>query len=329
MDEINNLILNLYQASQNTSVSEFSDKAFELIKKGINFDSGGFCEFSTSTISGIKLVSAAAHNISTYDKLRARQEYIEPEIAEGPNKLVSEDPLLALAFKNKGKSVTLSISDKRLKSNVVAYGKTTDAFESMVMVLTPAIPDRFQSLSLWRRKNSTNYIQDDNSKANILLPHVFQAFAINRQIHKINEVKNPMNGTAICSLMGTIHFIDDVSIDFLYSEFHEWTPPFLPSILLEKLRSTSEKIYIGKQFTLIARQQKDLLFLNFKKTTTFEKLSPTELVIAEMLARNETYKAIAQKLGNQPATVRNQAHSIYSKFGISGKAELTKILTNS
>ena len=59
---------------------------------------------------------------------------------------------------------------------------------------------------------------------------------------------------------------------------------------------------------------------------TFENLSPTELVIAEMLVRNETYKAIAQKLGNQPATVRNQAHSIYSKFGISGKAELAKII---
>ncbi|MFZ6693508.1 MULTISPECIES: helix-turn-helix transcriptional regulator [unclassified Undibacterium] len=329
MDEINNLILNIYQASQNTSVSEFSDKVFSFIKKEIHFDSGGFCDFSTSTISGIKLVSAAAHNVSTYDKLHARQEYIEAEIAEGPNKLISEDPSLALAFKNKGKSVALSISDKRLKPNLVAYGKKTESFQTMVMVLTPAIPDRFQTLSLWRRKNNVNYIQDDNSKANIILPHVFQAFAINRQIHKINEVKNPMNGTAICSLMGTIHFIDEVSVEFLFSEFHEWTPPFLPSILLEKLRSTSEKIYIGKQFTLTARLQKDFILLNFKKTTTFEKLSPTELVIAEMLSRNETYKAIAQKLGNQPATVRNQAHSIYSKFGISGKAELTKILTNS
>ncbi|MBC3864249.1 response regulator transcription factor [Undibacterium jejuense] len=326
MNEINNLLLDIYHASQNTCVSEFSDKIFSLIKREINFDSGGFCDFNTSDTSGIKLLSAAAHNISTYDKLHARQNYLEPEFVEGQNKLTSADPSLAMAFKNKGNSVTLSVYDKGIKSNVAAYGIKTECIQTMVMVLAPPMPNRFQTLSLWRRKNNAEYVQNDNCKANIIFPHVFQAFAINRQIHRISEVKNPVNGTAICSLEGALLFIDDVAEDFLFKEFHTWIPPFLPSILLENLGSTSERIYIGKMFVLTARRQKDLLFLNFRKTMTFENLSPTELVIAEMLVRNETYKAIAQKLGNQPATVRNQAHSIYSKFGISGKAELAKII---
>jgi DNA-binding CsgD family transcriptional regulator len=134
------------------------------------------------------------------------------------------------------------------------------------------------------------------------------------------------SGTVICSLSGGIHFIDETAADLLHSEFLDWSSPFLPSKVLEKLGTTSEKIYIGKQFTVTTQLKGDLLFLNFRRTTSIEKLSLTELVIAEMLAQNETYKAIAQRLGNQPATVRNQAHNIYVKFGISGKAELARIM---
>jgi len=47
-------------------------------------------------------------------------------------------------------------------------------------------------------------------------------------------------------------------------------------------------------------------------------------VIAEMLAKHETYKAIAQRLGNQPATVRNQAHSIYKNSGFRVKQSWLK-----
>jgi DNA-binding CsgD family transcriptional regulator len=324
LDEINDLLLKIYQTSQTTSHGEFTDKIFSLIKNQINFDSGGFCDFSNMGTSGIKLISAAAHNISPHDKLRARQEYIETETVEGLNTLASADPSFSLAFKHKGRSVSLSIKDKGLKSNIVAYGEKTGSSQTLVMVLDSPTAQRFQTLSLWRRKTDINYLQTDHTKANIILPHIFQAFAINRQLHKNSAIKDPAHGTAICSLSGTISFIDEVAINLLLKEFHEWNPPFLPAMIMEKLRSTSEKIYIGKQFTLNAKRQKDVLFLNFKKSIRFERLSPTELVIAEMLARNETYKAIAQKLGNQPATVRNQAHSIYMKLGISGKAELTQ-----
>jgi len=327
LNEINALLLEIYHASQNTSLSEFPDQVFSLIKKQINFDSGGFCDFSNSPTCEIKLVSAAAYNVSTYDKLSARQEYIEQEMVQGHNKLASADPSLVQAYKNKGVAVSLSLNDKGIKSNVIAYGKKTDSFQTLTMVLVPPIRNRFQTISLWRRKNNVEYVQADNAKANVILPHIFQAFSINRQIHSISVANSPANGSAICSILGNILFIDEVAVDFLSNEFDAWIPPFLPELLLDKLRTASEKIYIGKRFTVTATRQKDLLFLSFIKATTVEKLSPTELVIDEMLCRNETYKAIAQKLGSQPSTVRNQAHSIYTKFGISGKADLAKIMS--
>lgn len=327
MDEINQVLLRLYETAQSASVSEFPEKIFPLIKKQIKFDSGGFCDFSQHPQSGLKLVSAVAHNISAEDKLRARAEYLHSENIVNPNSLATDDPALARAFREKGRSVSLSVlGNKTIKSNVVAYGQKTESLHTLAMVGNT--PDRksFQTMSLLRRKANFEYTRTDEAIANIIFPHVFQAFSIHRQIHA-KSMENPFSsGIAICSLLGVIYFIDETAANFLHGECHDWIPPFLPSKLLEKLKVTSEKIYIGKQFTVTAQLKGDLLFLNFRRTISIEKLSATELVIAEMLAQNETYKAIAQRLGNQPATVRNQAHNIYVKFGISGKAGLIRIL---
>lgn len=327
MDEINQVLLRLYETAQSASVSEFPEKIFPLIKSQVKFDSGGFCDFNQHPQVGLKLVSAVAHNISAEDKLRARAEYLNSESVANQNTLVTDDPALALAFRAKGRSVSLSVlGNNMIKPNVVAYGQKTESLQTLAMVGNTLDRKSFQTISLLRRKENFQYTRTDEAIANIILPHVFQAFSVHRQIHAKNTENAVNSGIAICSLSGNINFIDETAVSFLHSEFHDWIPPFLPSKLLEKLNVTSEKIYIGKQFTVTAQLKGNLLFLNFRRTTSMGKLSATELVIAEMLARNETYKAIAQRLGNQPATVRNQAHNIYVKFGISGKAELTRIL---
>lgn len=329
MNEVNQVLLRLYETTQSASVSEFPEKVFSLIKDLVKFDSGGFCDFNQHPQLGLKLVSAVAHNMSAEDKLRARSEYINSEKVVGKNTLFTDDPALAQAFRQKGTSVSLSVlNSNQVKPNVAAYGIKTESLQTLTMVHGSSIHTSFQTISLLRTKADFEYTRSDEAIANIILPHVFQAFSIHRQLYAKSDDNSADSATVICSLSGHINFIDDAAVNFLHSEFHEWFPPFLPLKLLEKLSTTSEKIYIGKHFTVVAQLKKDLLFLNFRQITSFEKLSPTEIVIAEMLAQNETYKAIAQRLGNQPATVRNQAHSIYMKFGISGKAELAKILKN-
>lgn len=326
MDELNRVLLQIYDATQAYAATEFSERLFSLVKSLIPFDSAGFCDFKDFGNSGIRLMSAAAHNISAHDKLRARREYLDLELVKGQNALTSDDPLLVLAFKSKGTAVSLSLESKLLKPNLVAYGRKTEAMQTMTMVVPSHSQSGFQTLSLWRRKLELEYVRADHLKANILLPHVFNAFSINRRIHQASDADRSAAGTSICSMSGAIFFIDDVAVELLIGEFGNWNPPFLPDALLAVLRTTSQRMYIGKRFSVVARCQKDVLFLAFRKSVTMEKLSPTELVVAEMLVRNETYKAIAQKLGNQPATVRNQAHAIYTKFGVSGKAELAKAM---
>jgi len=82
MYEINNLLLKIYHASQNTAVVECPDKVFLLLKNQINVDVSGLCDFNKRGSSGIKRVSAA-HQMSMQDKVGARQGYREQEIVLG------------------------------------------------------------------------------------------------------------------------------------------------------------------------------------------------------------------------------------------------------
>ena len=308
-------------------MAEFSGLAFNLIKQELQFDAGGFCDFTQGSSAGVKLIAAVAHNIDTAEKLSARAEYIQGESVKDDGKLSSDDPALTQALHQPGNAVLLSLDDKaKVKPNVYAYGKKTACLQTLTMALPALRQSGFQTLSLWRSKSQAEFVEQDHRIANLLLPHVFQAFSIHRQLCVSNPDPSGLVGTAICNLSGVLHFIEQTSLSLLQQDFPDWAPPFLPPKLLSHLRSSSVKIYISKHFTVRKQVKNHFLFLSFQKTSNLEKLSPTELLIAEMLANNDNYKSIAQRLGSQPSTVRNQAHSIYVKFGISGKAELAKVM---
>jgi len=327
LNALNQVILKLYATTQSASASEFSENIFASIKSLVKFDSGGLCDFAQLPEAGLKLIAAVPHNVSTEDKQRSRTEYIDTEKVVGQNAIFTGDPLLKQAFRKKGNAVSLSVMHgARTTPNLIAYGVKTHALQSLAMVRSSAIHTSFQTISLWRAHADFEYTETDKAIADIILPHVFQAFSIHRQLHARAKNSVADGATAICSLSGHIQFIDPAAVEYLHGEFHDWQPPFLPPALLDHLRTTSEKIYITRRFTVVARLKEDLLFMVFRPSTSCDRLSATELVIAEMLARNDTYKAIAQRLGSQPATVRNQAHSIYVKFGISGKAQLARIM---
>lgn len=329
LNELHKTILEIYRTAQSTSASDFSEKIFSQVKYFLNFDSGGFCDFVQIPHAGLKLVAAVAHNVSTADKLRLREEYIGGENIVDTNSLATEDPSLVQAFHRKGTAVTFSVaSGNHVKPNVAAYGAKTESLQTLTMIQGVSDEKSFQILSLWRAKADHDYTKSDESVANIILPHVFQAFSIHRQLYANTGHAAPAAGTAICSLSRQISFIDDAAVKFLHDEFPDWLPPFIPEKLMDGLRSTSEKVYVGKKFTVIVLLKNDSILLRFRPLVPQTKLSATELVVAEMLAKNASYKEIARQLGSQPATVRNQAHSVYTKFGISGKAELSKMMQN-
>ncbi len=62
--------------------------------------------------------------------------------------------------------------------------------------------------------------------------------------------------------------------------------------------------------------------LTFRQLTRFDLLTQREQEVARLLADGNSHKVAARILGVAPATVRNQTQSIYSKMGVTSRAEL-------
>lgn len=324
MSKFNRQLLSLYTDAQHTSVSEFSEQSFLLLKGYIDFETGGFCEFAPSRATGIELTSASPYNICVKEKLNARRNYIGEEVIGSANKTIASDDLaLQEAFKSNGAPVAFTI-EKGMRSNLFAYAKKTGSIQTLTAVNTTQSSLGFQTFSIWRSKAKDSFENDDIEIGKLLLPHIFQAISINRRI-QTNNIGMPNYYRAICSLSGIFHFIDTQTIELMRLEFNDWSPPYLPKSVLSSILSNSEKTFIGRNLTVHVTKIEDLLYLKIQRTVHFDKLTRTETAIAEMLAKSESYKAIAQKLGTQPSTVRNQAHSIYMKLGISSKSSLAKL----
>jgi len=177
------------------------------------------------------------------DKLKARTEYIDAEKIVGQNTLLTDDPVLQQAFNRKGKSASVSVHNKQIvKPNVAAYAIKTDSLQTLTMV--NGASTSFQTLSLWRSKPNLEFTQQDEAVANIILPHVFQAFSIHRKLHLQSENAPADTALAICTVAGQIRFMDDAAIYFLQTEFHVWRPLFLPASLFEILRMSSENFLL-------------------------------------------------------------------------------------
>ena len=71
------------------------------------------------------------------------------------------------------------------------------------------------------------------------------------------------------------------------------------------------------------RYSNELWLVSLQPHNPWKLLSPKERQIAELLSAGATSRAIAQKLGVSPNTVRNQTASIYRKMGVHNKVELT------
>ena len=339
MDNLNSSLFSLYEAAQNATLKEFSDYVFPWMQTHLQFESAGICDFSQTqnqttnlasnlttklaTPSSIKLNSALAFEIDAAEKLKTRQELIANESMK-QNNLISDDPALARAFLLNGRTVNFAATTA-LPSNLYAYAKKTRAMNVLTMVIRDRSEQNFKTISLWRGSARDRYENKDEFSANLILPHALQALSINRRIHSSST--NSLNeASAIADASGILISCDPNAVTLMEKEFPDWSPPFLPKPLFNAVKNHEARRYLGKFLNVSAQRQHQLILLTFHEKPNSEKLSPTEFVIADMLIRNESYKEIAQKLGSQPATVRNHAHNIYVKFAVSGKAALAKAM---
>ena len=154
-----------------------------------------------------------------------------------------------------------------------------------------------------------------------VLPHLIQAQRQNQRIY-LQKLANPSQAVAMVSAGGVVQTSQPTFETLLRDHWNHHAR--LPGPVMEALRETG----CWRAGGLEARAQwlGSSYLVRLEIGSSLDALSPREREVAELYAGGLNYKAIAQRLGRSPATVRNLLARCYQKLDVHDKVALIRRL---
>lgn len=315
MENLNRLLLSLYDAAQTCSLLEFHEHTLAQTRQALRFDSAAVLTASVSAGQELAIQNLHFQNQSN-ETLTDREALTTP------------DQALAQAWRQRGNCIAADSSSLFRDTDFMHYCKKHGIAHSLVMIPPTARSGNFDLISLWRANPRGAYSSDDIRVGDLLLSHLMKAREINQRLAAAGIATDlPTKISLVSSTAGRLYFIDDAATALLQSEWPQWTPPLLPPALMAALKGGVEKQFGGQRISARAVVRDKLLFIHLLPASGMPRLTAAELRVAGLAARGLSYKEIAREQGSSPATVRNQLHSAYKKLGVSNKAALTAALS--
>jgi DNA-binding CsgD family transcriptional regulator len=314
------VLLELYRAARESPIPEFQERALQLLGSACRFDSAMWGLGDVGPESGLALHTIHLHNVP-HEMLATYEDIKDHDLAAFE------------AAQRMGEVCNFNLRDM-MSGARYADVASFDARYGLQNLLVSAVLDETLGsigfIALWRAREGDRYCEDDRLLGETLLPHFFEAGTINQLVWL-----NRMTGTvvalrgarAIANLLGELQTRDNAFVAILRKEWPDWSPPVLASDLLECMRRSPERRFVGRRISVTAALAHGMLFLLAKENGAVERLSPAQLEVATLIASGLSYKEVARRLTISPATVRNQLHDSYVKLGINNKAALAQRLS--
>lgn len=321
-----NLLLDIYDSAQHCTMPDFNRYALNKFKNVLQFDSAVIVDFSAIQQQKFIIQSIHLHD-APVEKMLDRPKAVGTESLNRNGALSSRDFVLKKALAERGQSVIANLTQGVSDPYVLNYCRKYETAHSLTFVSDQKTVHTVPTIALWRAVKANAYSPKDAHAANMLLPHVLQAKRINRRLNVFPSSETDGSSTALATPGGCLHFVDPEAIRLIQLEWKEWTPPLLPSPLIDSLRQNSEMIFVGVAIYVKASMQGNMICLTItEKRKQQMPLSMAEYRAARLAAEGLTYKEIARQLDISPATIRNQLHSAYRKLGVSNKTALRNVL---
>jgi len=309
--ELSQLLLALYSASRETLSGEFQDKALNLLKSAVSFDSAiwGTGRYSPD---GLDWNSVHLHNepreiISEHEHVKHQDTAALEVSLHRTTTRVFHSPTL---LRGRDKSA--------IRDYVTRFGHQNIIISSEINQNTGYA----YWVSLYRADAERQYTEHDRQLAVIICPHLREALRINRVLHmerlRSMQVDGPM---AIVDAKGALYHTEAAFTTLLQNEWPAWNESALPQELWYAL-TTDGGCYAGKAIVVRCVCVTDMMFLKARRRNAADALSPREQAVARYLARGLSHKEIARVLGTAPQTVRNQTQAIHDKLAVHNAAEL-------
>lgn len=309
------LLLQLYRIAQELPIAEFQDAALNLVKLVLPFDSSmwGTAEGKEEgvDIHTVHLHKQSQEMLVAYEPVK----HLDTAVA----------PLFALP------RVTRGFNDLDLWFPTPEQREIRDVMrrfeiENMLATIVTDSRTRFAHwILLYRADKDAIYTGDDIARLELLAPHIMEALAINRKMHleRLNppDANAPPRGSAIADLRGVVYHADPRFATLARQEWFDWHEHQLPRALSAHVQHNRER-FLGQRVVVDQRVEQQLLFLKARARCRADDLTAREFTIAELIAKGETHKEIAQTLNRSPATVRNHIQAIYEKLEVGNIAGL-------
>ncbi|WP_028605186.1 helix-turn-helix transcriptional regulator [Ottowia thiooxydans] len=317
LDSYNALLLHLYRLSHELPLDQFQDAALELVKPVLPFDSSMWGS-ATLTPVGIDV-----HNIHLHcQPPEMLQAYEEIKHLDTAGALAAQEPNATLAFHADS---WFAGPDKK---PLLAYGKR---FRQTHFFIGGAVnpKTRFTRwLTLFRADDRAYCTETERVLLAGLMPHIQQALELNRLTHLAQSAVTGgqvARGAAIADLRGVIYHADAAFEQALRAEWDGCRGDVLPPAVIKAFLQGAVR-FKGHSHVVRLRVEHQLLFLQSRPRCAVDELTPREFTVAQLVARGNTHKEIADLLHRAPATVRTQISAVYDKLCVSNVAGLIEAL---
>jgi DNA-binding CsgD family transcriptional regulator len=310
--ELDSLLLALYGASREARLEEFQDKALNLLKSAVPFDSGiwgtGFYTSHGLGWNSVHLHNEPAEILEEHEQVKDQDAISFALRPHRTNTKAFHSPTI---LRGRGRSA--------IRDYTTRFGHQNALISSEISQETGYA----YWVSLYRADRDRHYTERERQLVEIIAPHLREALRINRmlQVERLRGTRADA-ALAIVDKKGALYHTEPAFTALLQCEWEDWNGGILlPPELCRGLSGSSGR-YTGRSVVVWHVLTTDMMYLKARRLRAVDMLSRRELVVARHVAQGLSHKAIAARLGTAPQTVRNQIQTIHDKLGVHNVAEI-------
>jgi DNA-binding CsgD family transcriptional regulator len=320
MEELPPLILNLYRAAQECAIDAFQERALDLLKDVLPFDS---CRWGMAlTFADDRLTLERAHLHNEMDG--AMDAYRE---------VIGQDMIGLEAARNPGRTINVNArhlcADEKDHAAYLAY-LCRFRHENLLVTGVVSASNAARSLSYYRADRDDPFSERERQLSELVFPHMMEALTINLRLGLARAQAACGPGRwpmAMCDCNGLILYAEPEFSELLAAQWPAANPSRLPAALVDALIAqghvchATDNVFVG-----VVERHATVVYLKARPRHAVDALSPRELQVARLVAKGMNFKEIAIALQLSPATVRNHIQRIHDRLDIRSNTELASQL---
>ena len=316
MEPVLKLLLDLYHGARERSLDEFQDFALELVKPVFEFEAA---RWGNASLDGSGFVPHALH-------LHNDPEESLADWAE----VIEFDTFATETFGHPGRATVAHFPSRYTGAGTAAIREYAHKYgHENALALSLRVPaSRLISwIGVYRADPDHHFTAREQQIGETLLPHLMQAFGINRSIWLARSAagrESRRTSFAIADRRGFLWFAEPEFPKLIGTAFPSWVEPALPKPLVEKLASAERQVF--GRLAIASKPLGKLLLLKAAESSPLDRLTSRERDVALAYGHGLSLKQVAEQLAISPNTVLHHLRIAYDKLGVDNKAALALLI---